>query len=366
MKKPTSKSRVDRSRSSKPSAELSSPGIEIDYRLVASQWLRQLRGRRSQVAFSRKLGYQSNIAYRWETGRCWPNAVDTLAMIDKYGTNVTEGLKAFYGKQPPWLLENEPISRAGVAAFLDDLRGQSSITDVARRARVSRFAVGRWLSGEAIPRLPEFLLMVQACSRRLLDFCAALVNPAGIPALEPAWNQLTAARRLAYESPWSQAVLRALELEHYATMKAHEPGWLAAKLGIAEPIERACLESLLAADQVVFREGKYEVNSQPFVDTRADAKRARQLKASWLEVGRQRLLNGAPGMWAYNLFSISSKDLTRLEDLHRAYFREMQRIVSESTPGEHVALFCAQLFPLDEFSSREAPTSFAPNTASFG
>ena len=96
------------------------------------------------------------------------------------------------------------------------------------------------------------------------------------------------------------------------------------------------------------------------------AKRARQLKASWLEVGRQRLLNGAPGMWAYNLFSISSKDLTRLEDLHRAYFREMQRIVSESTPGEHVALFCAQLFPLDEFSSREAPTSFAPNTASFG
>lgn len=329
--------------------ETAVPGAasDLDFELVASQWLRHLRGKRSQVGFSRRLGYQSNIAYRWETGRCWPTAVDALSMVNKQATNVASALVAFYGKQPPWLAKTDPLSREGVAAFLDDLRGQSSISDVARRAGVSRFAAGRWLSGEATPRLPEFLRMVQACSRRVLDYCATLVNPAVLPALAPAWKQLTAARRLAYDAPWSQAVLRALELDAYAALPSHDPAWLGSAIGASVEVARATLQALIEAEQVIERDGKFAVSSQPFLDTRADPKRALQLKAWWLELAQLRLRAGTPGVWAYNLFSVSQADLTRLEELHRAYFREMQRIVSESTPGEHVALFCAQLFALD-------------------
>lgn len=326
----------------------SAPVHEIDYERLASEWLRHLRGKRSQVAFSRRLGYQTNIAYRWETGRCWPTAVDALAIIDKFGAKVGGALERFYGKQAQWTVNTEPLSREGVAAFLDDLRGQSSIVDIARRANVSRFAAARWLSGDATPRFPEFLCMIQACSRRLLDFCACLLNPTALPSLEPAWQQLTAVRRLAYDAPWSQAVLRVLELERYARLPVHEPGWIASALGIPQAVEEACLQSLLAADQVLIRDGKYVVNTQPFVDTRSDPERAQQLKDWWLEVARERLRDGSPGVWAYNLFSVSQRDLTRLEDLHRAYFREMQRIVAESSPGERVALFCAQLFALDQ------------------
>lgn len=323
------------------------PVHEIDFELLASEWLRALRGSRSQVAFSRRLGYRSNIAYRWETRRCWPTAVDALATIDKFGTKVGEALVRFYGKQPAWTSAADPLTVEGVAAFLDDLRGQSSIADIARRAHVSRFAAARWLSGDATPRFPEFLRMIQACSRRLLDFCACLVEPSALPSLEPAWQQLTAVRRLAYDAPWSQAVLRALELDSYAALVRHEPGWIAAAIGVPSHVEEASLQALIAADQVLFRDGKYIVNSQPFVDTRSDQARAQQLKAWWLRVAEERLQAGAPGVWAYNLFSISQRDLARLQDLHRAYFREMQRIVSESSPGEHVALFCAQLFALD-------------------
>jgi len=320
---------------------------DVNYEKVASEWLRHLRGKRSQVAFSRRLGYRSNIAYRWETGRCWPTAADALALVDKFGTDVRAAIRRFYGKDPSWMTSADPLSSEGVAAFLDDLRGQSSIADIARRANVSRFAAARWLSGDASPRLPAFLCMIQACSRRLLDFCACLVEPAALPSLQAAWQQLTTARRLAYDAPWSQAVLRALELDSYAKLPAHEPGWIARAIGVPVSVEDACLHGLLAADQVFCREGKYVVNSHPFVDTRYDPARARQLKAWWLKVAEERLHAGSPGVWAYNLFSVSERDLARLEELHRAYFREMQRIVSESTPGERVALFCAQLFALD-------------------
>lgn len=335
-----------------PGASPSNTGTseELPFEQLAAEWLRHLRGKRSQVAFSRRLGYRSNIAYRWETGKCWPAATDALAIIDKFGLGINEGLLRFYGKPPAWATRVDPLSREGVAMFLDDLRGQSSVTDIAKRARVSRFSVSRWLSAEATPRFPEFLLMVQACSRRLLDFCAAFVDPRSIPCLEPTWEQLTAARRLAYDAPWSQAVLRALELEQYAALPHHEPGWIAALLGISPDVESACLESLRAANQVTLRDGRYAASTQPFVDTRSDPERARQLKSWWLEVARDRLSQGTPGVWAYNLFSISGPDLSRLQELHRAYFREMQRIISESSPGEHVALFCAQLFALDATS----------------
>lgn len=345
----TSKAKTESTNGNSPpnSVPPSSRVDDLNYEKVASEWLRHLRGKRSQVAFSRRLGYRSNIAYRWEAGRCWPTASDSLAIVDKFGTDVRAAIQRFYGKEPAWMLVSDPLSSEGVAAFLDDLRGQSSIADIARRASVSRFAVARWLSGDAAPRLPEFLRMIQACSRRLLDFCACFVDPIVLPSLEAAWRQLTAVRRLAYDAPWSQAVLRALELERYAQLPVHEPGWVAEVIGVPVSVEQACLQALVSAEQVFFREGKYVVNSQPFVDTRADPERAQQLKAWWLRVAEERLQEGSAGVWAYNLFSVSERDLTRLEELHRAYFREMQRIVSESTPGERVALFCAQLFALD-------------------
>src|SRR5688572_27455473 len=62
--------------------------MELDFEVIASELLRELRGRRSQRAFSRRLGYRTNIAYRWETARCFPTAAETLRIAARVGLDV--------------------------------------------------------------------------------------------------------------------------------------------------------------------------------------------------------------------------------------------------------------------------------------
>ena len=39
---------------------------ELDFEQIARELLVALRGKRSQTAWSRRLGYKSNVAYAWE------------------------------------------------------------------------------------------------------------------------------------------------------------------------------------------------------------------------------------------------------------------------------------------------------------
>jgi hypothetical protein len=49
---------------------------------------------------------------------------------------------------------------------------------------------------------------------------------------------------------------------------------------------------------------------------------------------------------SYNLSAVSRADLQRLEQLQRAYYREMVSIIAESAPAECVVLYAAQLLEL--------------------
>ena len=59
-------------------------------------------------------------------------------------------------------------------------------------------------------------------------------------------------REGARKKPWTQGILRALELDSYRSMSAHEPGWIAGRLGISMAEEADCLAFLLETDQVAW------------------------------------------------------------------------------------------------------------------
>lgn len=310
--------------------------------------MRALRGRRSQAAFSRRLGYRTNVAYVWESGRSFPTAANMLAAAARVGIDVPAAISRFYLRTPAWLSGGlEATSRQGVAALLDDLRGRTSLVDLARAAGKSRFAVARWLRGAAEPRLPDFFLLIEKASLRLLDFVAAFTEPARLPSVAKAWNELEATRRAAYDVPWTQAVLRALELTDYRALPRHEPGWIAARIGISSEEEQRCLRLLARTGQVFLRGGRWELREILAVDTRRDPEQELRVKDWWTEVARERLRVGHPGIFSYNVFAVSEADLQRITDLYRAYFRQVRSIIAESQPSERVVLASLQLVPLD-------------------
>jgi DNA-binding MarR family transcriptional regulator len=267
--------------------------------------------------------------------------LERIARLDPRVHDLLPRLLGPAGRAAP---DAKGLSAAAVAAFLRELRGKTPLSVLAERSGYSRFRVGRWLAGRARPRLPEFLCLVEAASRRVLDLLAGIVDPARLPSVAARWRALRVARELAYESPWSHAVLRALELEGYR--RDPSPSLIAERLGIAVPdVERGLVE-LTRSGQVRRERGRVRVRRVQAVDTGGDPERARKLKATWTRTAIERLEAGAPGSFGYSVFAISRGDLRRLRELHLEYVRAMRTLIAGSERSECVGLYCAQLLDL--------------------
>jgi transcriptional regulator with XRE-family HTH domain len=316
------------------------------YATLARQLVRAIRGRRSQKAFSARIGYRSNIAQRWESGACFPTASVFLGACARVNPAAVTSFREFLKRAPAWLDERDPFTPNGVAAFLQDLRGKTPIGVLAERTGCNRYSVGRWLQGRAQPKLPELLALVEASSRRALDFIATLVDPMRLPSLAGSWAELQATRNVAYEYPWSHAVLRALELRSITHGRGSVERRIATALGIAEGDAKDALTALQRTGQVVRAKRSWRVTRVMAVDTSRDETRSLQLKDAWLGVARQRLRAAVPGTFGYSLFAVSHADLRRLRELHLEYVRAMQSIIASSEPAECVGLYCSQLCDL--------------------
>jgi DNA-binding transcriptional regulator YiaG len=346
----------------------------LDYELIASELVRALRGERSQEAFGRRLSCRANTVYTWESGRNFPTAACMLRGAARSGIDVEAALVRFYGRRPAWLGGDErtaacdPCSPEGVRRLIDDLRGSTTTVALAARLGRTRFAVARWLKGEAEPRLPDFLRLLEATSLRLLDFIACLVDPSALPSVAEAYRDLEATRRAAYDEPWSQAFLRGLELADYRALPTHQPGWLAMRLQLPRPLEDECLSLLEQAAQIRRDDaGRFIPAQVTTVDTRRDPAAAQRLRRFWRETGNERLRSASAdtSISAYNLFGISRADLQRLFDLQRAYFREMRAIIAASEPAEELVLanmhFVQLTTPLNDMAREPRSPRAAPS-----
>ncbi|MDH5674510.1 MAG: helix-turn-helix domain-containing protein [Myxococcales bacterium] len=322
-------------------------GSEAAHTTLAIELLRALRGRRSQTAFSKFLGYRSNVAQRWESGHALPTAPRFLDLCSTLRLDVNGCFEHFYGRAPGWLADAGCRERQ-VAAFLNDLRGKVPVNELARRLNKNRFSVARWLGGQGQPRLDEFFELIEVSSGRLPDFIAGLVDPATLPSLASKWSQLERARAVAYEIPWSHAVLRALELPEVAAGGGATESWLMERLGISGQVLDETLSALQHSGQIEQRGERYQAARMGDVDTGADPVRARRLKAHWAGVALERLQLGGPGLFGYSLFTVAREDLQRIRDLQLEYVQQINTIVAESSGEDCVGLFCTQVLDLSE------------------
>jgi hypothetical protein len=319
---------------------------ETIYENLAIELIRELRGRRSCAEFSRRIGYRSNMVQRWEAGDCWPTAARFLEIHRRTRRARQPWLERFFSPLPEWGRHVDPTAPATVAAFLRHLKGKTPIVRIAQLTSRNRFSVARWFEGTAEPKLPEFLQLADACSRRLLDLVAAFVDPARLYSVREPWRQLQLAREAAYTRPWSHAVLRALELVGIPKGMQRQRTWIARRLGITEEAVDQALVLLQTTGQVERTARGYRATKVTAVDTGADPERARKLKLVWTGTALERLEAGAEANFGYSVFAISKADFARLAALHSQYVRAMLDLIAGSTHNECVGLYCAQLLDL--------------------
>ena len=306
----------------------------IDTELAASQTLRAVRGERSQVAFARRLGYRANPITDWENGRRFPTAAEAFRVCERSGIDVVAAFARFH----PSL----PLKKGELAPWLDALRGSRSTSALAETMGCSRFAVARWLKGATQPRLPEFFRLVQVITGRLAELVAELVPIDRVPALSDGYRAARAAKDVAIEEPWSEAILRIIEVSGGRATQQH----IAAQLGIETATVHRILARLRAAGIVERRRG-YRVVGELNVDTSARPDAERRLREHWSAVLAARAGSlREHETFGYNVMSLSSRDLGEVREILRRAYREIRSLVAASEPRDAVAFTAMGLLEL--------------------
>lgn len=315
----------------------------MDFGVVASEFLRALRGSRSQVAFSRRLGFASNVAAEWESGRRIPRVSTAVGAAARVGVDVPAALARFW---PPLA---DILTGSGLAPWLDALRGEETVVTLAKRAGLSRQQCARMLSGRTEPRLHQFFALVHASTGRLSDLVAACVAIDQVNSLRHYHARVESSRHLAFDEPWSSPLLSALEcLPSLERAEAEQS--LARMFGLPRARVRRCLSHMVKAGLVARRAGGYVLSEPMLVDTGMATLAARRLAAHWARVATGRAESPAPSdLFSFNVFSVSHADLERIRQLQREHFQRVRAIIATSKP-EAVAVINLQLvtFPAAE------------------
>jgi transcriptional regulator with XRE-family HTH domain len=297
----------------------------------------------------RRLGYSANAPYLWEAGRRFPPA-QVLFELGALNKLPTARFLEFAGLAEDSLPRGLAWSARDTGAWLSKLLGETPATEIARALQSDRTTVSRWLHGATEPRVPDLLKLVDRMTHRLVELVELFVSAQQLPSLRGLATALAAQRRIAYELPWTHAVLRALELAEYRGSTRHVPGVIARAIGTSVDDEARLLDELHAARLIRRHAGKWLPARVLTVDTRAHPEDDRRLKLHWAQVGVERLQARpirADAFYSFNLCAVSGVDYERIRELHLDYYERVRRIVAESSVAERVVLLNQQLIPLD-------------------
>lgn len=307
--------------------------------IVARQFVRAIRGRRSQGTLARRVRISTQTVANWEAGRRFPTTLEVLELCARLGLDPALALERFAPDLPP-LSRDE----GSLATWLRSIAGDTVHREIAARMKCSRDQISRLLSGKTQPKLPLFFAFVETMTARLSDLVGEIVPIDRVPVLAREHRRRVAARRLAFEEPWTEAVLRVLEIDDYRSLPRHHPGFIAAKLGLDLDTEQRLLAALCDAGIVEHMGGRF-VQQRPFaVDTGTGSGALRDVRRHWLRVTAARLADARESdLFGYNVVSVSRRDLARIREMQIKHFYELRSLIAESNPPEVAALIGLQL-----------------------
>lgn len=307
-----------------PARVLAGTGPPADWERAARQLLRALRAHRSQVAFSRRLGYRSNPIADWEAGRRFPTAAEMLRAASRAGVDVPAVFARFDSATASHIGE---ASDQHVADWLSAWRGGSTLQAVAERCDRSRYAVGRWLTGSTRPRVPDFLRLVEALTGRAADLVAELVPIDEVPALAPLRARSQAIRTLESEVPWASALMLLLRSGAYLDLPAHRPGWLGSRLGLAADQEAHSLSLLEQVEAIAWDGTRY----RPLQPGTLHPATATEGMAHWTQMANDRLQRpGARDRFSGVVFMADEEGFEQVREAVRQTLQRLGAHTSES------------------------------------
>ena len=204
--------------------------MDINYEHLTQELFRILRGRSSQGAFSRRLGFQTNVAYRWESGLRTPNANDLLTVLD---IRLSAPREIIWRFGSPFNQDDPATSDWCWGRWLLLIKGQCSVKALSNTTGLSPQAIRRILRGDVTPKVDRLLQLIQVLTNRLVDFLQLFVEPQTLPSLASLVEIQTAQRALSTQFLNTELIIASLETDAYQALDTHSNEWIADHLQLA-------------------------------------------------------------------------------------------------------------------------------------
>lgn len=256
----------------------------MDHSALAAELIRARRGKRTQRALSRVLGYRSNVVFAWENGHDEPNARTFFRLVQKTGDGTLPGSYPGQVGCTPDL-----TSKSGIASYLQGLGKDWKVSELSRALGRDRYAISRFMKGQTDIKLGDLLHFVDVTTDSIFEFLALFADPAKLPSARESHQQTLLARRRAREMPWAPALVAMTDLRDYQCLVAHVPGWFAARLGISLEEEERCLEQLSQSGQLEQCGGLYRRVRGSSLVAPTDHESRAHIASFWLQLASERV-----------------------------------------------------------------------------
>jgi hypothetical protein len=300
----------------------------MDFDLVARELVRAVRGKRSQTAVNRRLGYAFNQVHRWERGQTRVKWSDFVALCAACRVDLKAALVEVIG------FYDDPARGDLVVA---NLIRPASMTLLQRVAGLSRTEVAHWVAGRVIPRLEHVLLLLEVSRSSLLELASKLVEIELVASLAGEAALRAQRRDLLTRHPNLEVVVAVLELEGYRALARHDDAFVAARAGLPVEETRTILAGLVEVGTIALRRRKYvlEERWQATYDLRGDFGVITPVKLHWMKEAA-RALEGQRAFpekdfFSYYVFNASDEVA---EKVTAEYADFLKRVIALVTTGE--------------------------------
>ena len=287
--------------------------MKVDWAQLSQELVKSLRGKRTQGALSRRLGFKTNVVYRWESGQRKFKVSDLIALLSIRQPDAVERLWQYAGFEttPP----GDTMDGFDYARWLGVLKGDRTVEEVALGVDLKPAVLRRIFRGDSDPPVDRLLMLVQAMTGRIIDFIELMTDPCNLKSIRAVWRSVEAQRKTASQHLNAQSIVACLEIDAYRALPEHSNPWLAQTLGLPVDEVAQTIETLHEGGAIFIRHGKYSVARNRYVSTRPDVDVARRLGRHWADRSLQ--LDDRHCARGHLVFSCSEAALSHIFEVYR-------------------------------------------------
>lgn len=302
---------------------------ELNFKELAQELLRSLRGTKSQAYVNKKLGFTGNQVYRWEKGLRHIDWSDFVKVCRVQNVDLLKIFQVHFGYK-----EKSVDGALLVQYFVGNLPMKEAV----QTTGFSRSVLTKWMKGATSPQLHHILQLIEFPNQLLLNFLREVVGTYKFQSLEKYENHIQKLKDFYYAEPMLVGITAFLETSCFETKKEFVAA-MAQTFQTSEEHIEGLLKRMVQLGLLEDTKSVSRVKTRS-TDTRGSFEGSVNLRKYWYRYTLRVLEKLQPQetnhLFPFVVFCVSEKADKQLREAHYQYLARLRAIAEEDTGDKTV------------------------------